>query len=229
VPRCRSRGLTQYMKAKVGDGLNQVADQVIEMFLAGVSTRAYRQVLPEMAETVGVSKSSVSREFLHASEEALKAILDRRFHDVDILVVCIDGLVFGQHHVIGAVGVDVTGHKQVLGIVDGASENALVCKALLEGLAETFTVNRLGLPGKLRRCLCTTNILESPQAGVRMRTERVSRWRDGQMVLRWVASALLATEKGFKRIMGYEQPWRLEAMLKNEDQASAVDARRKVG
>ena len=49
------------------------------------------------------------------------------------------------------------------------------------------------------------------------------------MVLRWVAAALSATEKGFRRIMGYEQMWMLESALKNEDQASAVDAQRKVG
>ena len=63
--------------------------------------------------------------------------------------------------------------------------------SLREGLEETFTINRLGLPGALRRGLATTNIIESPHAGVRQRTRRVSRWRDVTMVLRWTATALV--------------------------------------
>jgi len=61
----------------------------------------------------------------------------------------------------------------------------------------------LGLPGALRRCLCTTNVIESPNSGIRRRTGRVSRWKNGSMVLRWVASALIETEKSFRRIMGW--------------------------
>ncbi len=56
--------------------------------------------------------------------------------------------------------------------------------SLREGLAEMFTVNRLGLSLALCRCLCPTNIIESPHSGVRLRTRRICRWRDGRMVLR---------------------------------------------
>ena len=72
------------------------------------------------------------------------------------------------------------------------------------GLEECFTINRLGLPASLHRCLATTNLIESPQAGVRLRTRRVCRWRDAAMVQRWVASSFLATEKNFRRLMGYQ-------------------------
>jgi transposase-like protein len=51
--------------------------------------------------------------------------------------------------------------------------------SLREGLAETFTVNRMGIPSILSRSLHTTNIIESPNAGVRMRTGRVCNWQDG--------------------------------------------------
>jgi len=44
----------------------------------------------------------------------------------------------------------------------------------------------------------------------------VSRWRDGKMVLRWVAAAFLATEKNFRRILGYRDLWMLKAKLENE-------------
>jgi len=80
-------------------------------------------------------------------------------------------------------------------------------------LEETFTINRLGLPPKLRRCLATTNIIESPTAGVRLRTRRVTNWRNGEMVLRWAAAAYLETEKSFRRIIGYQELWTLKAVL----------------
>ena len=101
--------------------------------------------------------------------------------------------------------------------------------SLREGLAETFTVNRLGLPGALRRCLCTTNVIESPYSGVRRRTGRVTNWKDGSMVLRWVASALIETEKSFRRIMGCEQLWMLKSYLDNAAESKGVAQERKVG
>jgi putative transposase len=58
-----------------------------------------------------------------------------------------------------------------------------------EGMEEMFTLNHLGLPPTLTRCLATTNIIESPNGGVRRRTGRVSRWKNGNMVLCWAASA----------------------------------------
>jgi transposase-like protein len=307
---------------------SRLGRRMLEILMHGVSTRNYRTVLPEMADTVGVAKSSVSREFIDASEEALRQLAERRFDDKDILIVYLDGLIFGVHHVIVALGVDADGHKHVLGLTDGASENAASCKTLLddlvargvkpgrrrlfvidgskalraavdavygqgnpvqrcrshkvrnvldqlpkdqrdtakatmraayrlepaegkarleqlaqwyekdwpqaaaslrEGLDETFTINDLGLPGKLRRCLATTNLIESPGAGVRLRTRRVCRWKDGSMVLRWAASAYLATEKRFRRIMGHEQLWMLKSYLDQNEEAATVAAKRKVG
>ena len=307
---------------------SRIGGRMLDILMRGVSTRNYRAVLPEMAATVGVSKSQVSREFVEASEKSLKELMERRFDDKDILVVYIDGIVFGGHHVIVAIGVDGEGHKHVLGLRDGASENATVCTALLEalvergvkpdrrrlfvidgsqalrkaidavfgqenpvqrcrnpkrknvldhvsdsmkdtvkatmnaayrldrdkgmarleelatmleashpsaagslreGLAETFTVNRMGLPGALRRCLCTTNVIESPNSGLRRRTGRVRRWKDGSMVLRWVASALIETEKSFRRIMGCAQLWMLKSYLDNPAESEGVVQERKAG
>ncbi|MBM3473401.1 MAG: IS256 family transposase, partial [Armatimonadetes bacterium] len=88
--------------------------------------------------------------------------------------------------------------------------------SLLEGLDETFTVNRLSLSVSLRRCLATTNIVESPTSGVRLRTRRVTHWQNGEMVLRWAAAALLETENSFRKIMGYKDLWMLKAVLDEE-------------
>ena len=68
--------------------------------------------------------------------------------------------------------------------------------SLLEGLDEMFTINRLGLPSSLRRCLATTNVIESPNGGIRSRTGRVKNWRDHAMVVRWVAASLLNGQHG---------------------------------
>ena len=332
-PRLRRKGRGQGAELEIPayeamQTNSRLGQRLLEILMHGVSTRHYRKVLPEMAETVGVSKSSVSREFIDASEKALKELAERRFDEQDLLIIYLDGLVFGEQHVLAAIGVDSKGYKHVLGLRDGASENATVCQALLadlvergvkpgrrrlfvidgskalraaidavygtdnpvqrcrnhkrknvlehvsdpmkdtvkatmnaayrleadqgmarleklakmlekehpsaaaslrEGLAETFTVNRLGLPATLRRCLCTTNVIESPHSAVRQRTGRVSRWRDGAMVLRWVATAWLTTEKSFRRIMGYQQLWMLAAYLDGPPETETIAQRRKVG
>jgi len=292
--------------------------RMLDVLLRGISTRQYEEVLPEMASTCGVSKSNVSREAAEAGEEALKELLERRFEELDLLVIYIDGMVFGEHHVISAVGVDAQGHKHVLGIQQGATENAAAVEDLLqqlvargvkpdvkrlfvldgakalrtaihrvfgpqhpvqrcrnhkirnvverlpeehkdqvkaamrasyrleakegiarlkklaewleqeqpaaaaslrEGLEECFTINRLGVPSSLHRCLATTNLIESPQSGVRMRTRRVCRWRDAAMMQRWVAASFLATEKNFRRIMGWKDLWQLQALLGRQSPA----------
>ncbi|MCH8158164.1 MAG: IS256 family transposase [Nitrospinae bacterium] len=289
-----------------------LGSRVLEILLSGVSTRNYKKVLPRIADTVGVSKSSVSREFVEASEEELKRLCEKPLHDLDLLAIYLDGMVFAKHHIVAAVGVDRGGYKHVLGLAQGSSENAAVCIDLLqdlvkrgvdptrnmlfvidgskalrsaidqvfgqkhpvqrcrnhkiknvmdhlpdelkdqvkavmkaawkldtregmarlkkqaqwletehpgaagslrEGMEEMFTLNHLGLPPTLTRCLATTNIIESPNGGVRRRTRRVSRWRDGKMILRWAASAFLDAEKNFRRIMGYKDLWILEAAL----------------
>ena len=287
--------------------------RILEILMNGVSTRKYKDILPQMAQTVGVSKSQISREFIIASEKQFKELCERRFDRTDILAIYIDGIQFGDCHVIVALGVDSGGFKHILGLREGSSENsriatdllndivergikpdrlrlfvidgskALRCaidavygpknpvqrcrihkvrnvlgylgddqkdqvrcamkaafsldavkgkqklkqlakwleqeypsgrSSLLEGLDEMFTINALGLPKSLRRCLGSTNIVESPNSGVRTRTGRVKNWRDHGMVVRWVAASLLDMEKRFKRIMGYQQLWMLDAKLK---------------
>jgi len=110
--------------------------RMLEILLEGVSTRRYGGVIPKMADTVGVSKSSVSRAAIQASEAQLEKLLNRRFDDVDLLIIYLDGMHFGEQCVIAAVGVDEHGNKHVLGIQEGATENAAAVKALLEDLVE---------------------------------------------------------------------------------------------
>jgi putative transposase len=117
-----------YEKLRMDRGLS---DQMLGALLRGVSTRSYQEVLPEMAETVGVSRSSVSRQAIEASAEQLKQLQERRWEHIEILVIYIDGQRFGPHHIVSAVGVDVDGKKHILGMEPGATENAATVKRLL--------------------------------------------------------------------------------------------------
>ena len=73
--------------------------------------------------------------------------------------------------------------------------------------------------------LTTTNIIESPHAGVRIRTRRVTNWQNGAMARRWMASAFLRTEKNFRRIMGYKELWTLEAILSESQAATQLEVK----
>ena len=101
--------------------------------------------------------------------------------------------------------------------------------SLLEGLDELFTVNAMRLPKALSRCLCTTNIMESPHSGVQMRTRRVCNWRDGQIVRRWATAAFLETEKHFQKIDGYKQIWMLKSYLDELENEQTLAEKRRVG
>lgn len=110
--------------------------QMLGTMMRGVSTREYHEVLPQMAATVGVSKSAVSRQAVEASAEQLKLLQERRWDGVEILVIYIDGQRFGEHLVISAVGVDINACKHILGIGAGATENAAAVKGLLTHLRD---------------------------------------------------------------------------------------------
>jgi transposase-like protein len=88
--------------------------------------------------------------------------------------------------------------------------------SLREGLEETLTVVRLGLPELLARSLRSTNCIESAFDKVRGYAHHVKRWRNGRQVLRWSAAGLLAAEKGFNRIKGYRLLPMLAVALERE-------------
>lgn len=314
-----------YERLRQDRGLGQ---HLLGALLRGISTREYQEVLPQMAETVGVSRSAISRKAIDASVEQLKELQERRWENVEILVIYIDGQRFAEHHIISAVGVDREGKKHILGIEPGATENAASVKRLLthlrdqglptdrkylfvidgakalragiedvfggeqpvqrcrnhkirnvlaelpkeqhgqtrnlmraawkvktaeegekrleqlarflereyesaarslrEGMQEMFTLQRLQIPDSLRKCLATTNVIESPQSGVERRTDNVTRWRDAEMVQRWVASAWLLTEKHFRRIDGHTDLWALAAILGREGKSTTQSSKEKI-
>ena len=141
-PRLRNRGVGRdgevpvpAYEAMQQDG--RLARRMREILLCGVSTHQYQHVLPEMAETVGVSKSSVSAE---ASEKERKKLCERRWDGIEFLGIYLDGIGFGEHPILAAVGVEYSenppcnGGKHVRGIAEGARENQAVAGGLLERL-----------------------------------------------------------------------------------------------
>lgn len=319
--RQKGRGANKEIPVPAYQAMQQDAatgERMLQILLNGVSTRRYQRVIPEMADTVGVSRSTVSREAIEASEQALRQLLERRFDDLELLIIYIDGMQFGDQCVLAAVGVDLEGHKHVLALREGSTENAEAAKdllqhlvehgvdpthrrlfvidgskalrtainavfgaetpvqrcrnhklrnvlrrlprqqqaqtaslmraawklnhndgmakfrqiagwlehdypdaaaALLEGLEECFTINRLDIPRSLHRCLATSNIVDNPHSGVRDRTRRVCRWRPG-MAARWSAAAFIEIEKAFRKIMGYRDLWALKAILDGSQPAT---------
>jgi transposase-like protein len=75
--------------------------------------------------------------------------------------------------------------------------------SLREGLSETLTLKGLGLGDTLERTLSTTNPIENMNSTIRRVSKRVKTWRDGRMVKRWVASAIIEAERGFRRLRGF--------------------------
>lgn len=114
-------------------------ERALEQMVLGVSTRRYARSLEPLPAAVavrGISKSAVSERFVYGTERKLGELLRRELGGLKLVALMIDGVHFGEHVVLAAVGVDESGHKQVLGLREGATENATAVKALLADLVE---------------------------------------------------------------------------------------------
>ena len=88
-----------------------------------------------------------------------------------------------------------------------------VAASIREGLDEMLTVNRLALPGQLRRSLACTNGIENMMGTVRRVCRNVKRWRNAAMALRWTAAGMMEATKGFRRLKAHKQLPILKAAL----------------
>ena len=96
--------------------------------------------------------------------------------------------------------------------------------SLREGMAETLTVLRLGVPPTLARTLRSTNAVESMISICRDHARNVKHWRDGQMALRWCAAGLVEASKQFRRVNGHLHLPALRAALHRHVAAATVGA-----
>jgi hypothetical protein len=104
--------------------------------MRGLSTRQYGPVIRRFAEAYGIEKSVVSEQFIEASRQKLKELTERPLGDLKPCVIMIDGISFDGEAFIVALGIGEDGRKTVLGLRQGATENATVVSELCADLEE---------------------------------------------------------------------------------------------
>jgi putative transposase len=88
--------------------------------------------------------------------------------------------------------------------------------SLREGMPETLTITRVGVRGRLRRTLQSTNPCESLIETVRRTSRNVKRWQNGDMCLRWTAAGMLEAERQFRKIIGHADLAKLAVAVKRD-------------
>jgi putative transposase len=109
---------------------------VWDKMMRGLSTRNYGAVVKDFHNAYGIEKSAVSENFIEASREKVKQLMERPLGELRLCAVLIDGTPFKDRQMIAALGIGCDGTKTVLGIREGATENTAVVNALLSELVE---------------------------------------------------------------------------------------------
>ena len=123
-----------------------LTETVWEKLMLGLSTRKYGQAVREFTEAYGLEKSAVSEHFIEASRRKLKEMMERRLDKMRLCALLIDATPFEGQQMVAALGIGEDGRKTILGIRQGATENATVVGELLGDLVERgldFTQPRL--------------------------------------------------------------------------------------
>src|SRR5579863_2937055 len=119
---------------------------VWDKMMRGLSTRNYGAVVKEFHNAYGIEKSAVSENFIEASREKVKELMERPLGELRLCAIVIDGTPFKDRQMIVALGIGCDGCKTVLGLREGATENTAVVSSLLSELLERgvdFTTPRL--------------------------------------------------------------------------------------
>jgi putative transposase len=329
-PRVRStsgRGEADLERYRLLQSPSAMPQAALDHLVNGVSTRRYEQVVQLARAGFGVKKSSVSRGFVRASAAEVERLAERRFEEERFAAIFVDAQPYAGEMLVVALGITTAGEKRLLGLRQGATENATVVTSLLEelrergvrtdvptlfvldgakalhaavirvwgkfaviqrcqvhkrrnveahlseehheelgqrlsaayhetnatqaltllratvkwlrrispaaaasleeGLEETLTVVRLGVPELLRKTLATTNPIESAFSVAESVTRRVKRWRDGDMRERWCVAGLLDAERRFNRVKGHKYLPQLLAALDRLVASPTLDVKRK--
>jgi len=121
-------------------------DAVWNKIMHGLTTRGYSDVVRELEQAYGIEKSTVSEHFIQASRQRLEKLLQRPLNQHAVCAMMIDGTCFEDQQVVVAIGLTIQGNKVVLGLHQGATENATVVKHLLSDIQQRgvdFEVPRL--------------------------------------------------------------------------------------
>ncbi|SFK71624.1 Transposase, Mutator family [Streptosporangium canum] len=142
-------------RVRTADGTGEVAIPAYELFsstevldemalgrmLGKLSSRRYRLGLEPVGTevehaAVGTSKSAISRRFVAATERALAELMNADLSELELAALMLDGVHFGEHTCIVALGIGVDGAKHPLALVEGSTENATLARELIVSLRE---------------------------------------------------------------------------------------------
>ena len=110
------------------------SEELLNKILMGISARKYRETLMEAAGVVGVSPGAVSRHVVEVTVQRLKEFKERGLSDMVPFAAFIDTIHRGREAFLIALGIDIEGHKHVLGFWEGATENHEICEELLSDM-----------------------------------------------------------------------------------------------
>ena len=118
-----------------------LGQMALERMLAGLSSRRYPAGLEPVGTAIGArpastSKSAVSRRFVAATETALTGLLSRRLDDLDLVAFLVDGVHFGEHCCVVALGIGIDGTKHPLSLAEGSTENKTLVTGLITDLRD---------------------------------------------------------------------------------------------
>lgn len=137
VPRVRDAEgevpLRSYELLHRGTEVNEV---LLRRVLYGISCRNYEAAAEAIPGAIGISKSSVSRDFVEQSSEQLKTFQERDLSDLDVVAVFLDGKTFADDQMVVALGVTLAGNKVFLGFVQTNTENKRVLSLFLRSLLD---------------------------------------------------------------------------------------------
>jgi putative transposase len=111
-----------------------LTETVWEKLMLGLSTRKYGQAVREFTEAYGLEKSAVSEHFIEASRAKLQEMMERRLDKTRLCALLIDATPFAGQQLVVAMGISQDGRKMILGLRQGATENATVVGELLGDL-----------------------------------------------------------------------------------------------
>ena len=137
VPRVRGLEgeipLTSYRKFR---GTGEADDVLLRRVLYGISCRNYEGAAEEIPGAIGLSSSTVSRRFVEASAEQLRAFQERDLSGETYVALFLDGKTFAEDTMVIALGITLGGEKRVLGFVQAGTENERVVTGFLRSLVE---------------------------------------------------------------------------------------------
>jgi len=206
VPRVRDRRRGQEVPLRTYAGLQDARrtdDVALRKVLKGLSCRDYESCVDPVAETFGLSPSTLSRRFKRASAKKLQELSERDLSPYDLVGLFLDGKTFGDDEIVIALGVTLKGQKVVLGFVQTATENELVCTQFLRSLMERGLDVSRGVLGVIDGSKGLRKAVDKVLAGKAL-VQRCH-WHKRENVVRYLPAGRQAE---FRRKLqnGYQQP-----------------------